>query len=175
MQVELIPEWSLSAADDAEIAGLLAKCFPTDFGGRSFFCQRHHLRLVTRDMGVIVGHMALTLRAVQLGDRLLTVAGLAEVATDPAQRGKGIAGILLQAAIAEAKASPAEYLLLFGVAKLYSAVGFLKVSNKMCHVAAKGTRVVRLVSAGEDNLMVLPLRDQIWPGADLLDLRGPMF
>ena len=175
MQIETIPEWSLTAAVDAEIAALLARCFPTDFGGRSFFYQRHHLRLVTREAGAIVGHMALTLRAVQLGDRLVTIAGLAEVATDPAQRGKGVAAALLQVAIAEAKASPAEYLLLFGVAKLYNAAGFRKVSNKMAHVAARGTRAIRIVSAGDDNLMVLPLRDQLWPDAAPLDLRGPVF
>ena len=175
MQVDEIPEWNLTAEVDAEIALLLARCFPTDFGGRSFFYQRHHLRFVTRVEGVIVGHMALTLRAVQLGDRLVTIAGLAEVATDPAQRGKGIAAALLRAAIAEAKASPAEYLLLFGEAKLYAASGFRNVSNKMAHVAVKGIRTVRLISAGDDNLMVMPLRNQLWPDVAPLDLRGPVF
>ncbi len=175
MQVDLIPEWNLTTALDTEIAALLARCFRSDFGGRSFFYKRHHLRLVTREAGVIVGHMALTLRSVQLGDRLVTIAGLAEVATDPTQRGKGIAAALLQTAVAEAKASPAEYMLLFGVAKLYAAAGFHKVSNKMAHVAAKGTRAVRVVSAGDDNLMVMPLRDRPWPDAAPFDLRGPVF
>ena len=175
MLIERIPEWHLGDADDAKIAALLRRCFPTDFGGRSYFFQRHHLRLVTREDGAIIFHMALTLRAVQLGDRLVTVAGLAEVATDPHHRSKGIAAALLQVAIAEAKASPAEYLLLFGGAKLYAAAGFATVANKMTHVATKGTRVVRMVSDGDDSLMVLPLRDLPWPATAALDLRGPVF
>lgn len=174
MQIDRIPEWQLTAPDDAAIAALLARAFPTDFGGRSFYWQRHHLRLVVRERG-IVGHMALTLRAVQLGDRLTTVAGLAEVATDPDHRGKGIAAALLQAAIAEAKASPAEFLLLFGEAKLYAAAGFRTVSNRMAHVAGKGSRVARLVSDGDDSLMVLALRGSDWPATAALDLRGPVF
>jgi len=100
MLIEKIPEWDLSSQDDAEIAALLARCFPTDFGGRSYFIQHHHLRLVVRQPQII-GHMALVLRSVQLGDRLVSIAGLAEVATDPAHRGQGIAAQLLQAAIAE--------------------------------------------------------------------------
>lgn len=83
MQVEAIPKWQFSPADETEIAGLLARCFPTDFSGRSFFQQRHHLRLVIRAQGRIVGHMALLFRAIRLGETLVNIAGLAEVATDP--------------------------------------------------------------------------------------------
>ncbi|MBC7478818.1 MAG: GNAT family N-acetyltransferase [Pseudorhodobacter sp.] len=174
MLIEKIPEMQLSTADDAEIAALLARCFDTDFGGRSYFSQRHHLRLVTR-RHVIVCHIAMTLRAVQLGDQLVTIAGLAEVATDPSMRGQGIAGALLAEAITQAKSSPAEYLLLFGEAKLYSAAGFRTVANKMAHVATKGHRVARIVSDGDDALMTLVLRDQPWPATAPLDLRGPVF
>lgn len=160
----------MSARDEAAISALLARCFTTDFGGRSFFTHHHHLRLIVRGSGII-GHMALMLRSVLLGGRQVTVAGLAEVATDPANRGQGIAAALLQAAIAEAKASPAEHLLLFGVARVYAAAGFRPVSNPLTHVEMDGTRVV---TAGDDDLMVLPLRDAPWPEGPV-DLRGPVF
>ena len=173
--MKLIPEWHLSAQDDALIADLLARSFPTDFGGRSFFSQHHHLRLVVRDMGGIIGHMALVLRSVDLGARRVTIAGLAEVATDPAHRGKGIAAALLQAAIAEASASPAVFLLLFGEAKVYAAAGFRTVSNRMAQIVLKGTRAGRVLSDGDDNLMVLPLRSEPWPDEAQLDLRGQVF
>lgn len=172
--VELIPEMGLSAADEAAIADLLARCFTTDFGGRSFFSQHHHLRLVIRDGGAIISHMALVLRSVDLNGQRVTVAGLAEVATDPAHRGKGHAATLLRSAMDAAAASPAVYLLLFGTARLYAAAGFRTVCNPMAQVVTKGTRVGRVVSDGDDNLMVLPLRDRDWP-AGLLDLRGPVF
>ena len=175
MQIERIAEWHLAASDDARIATLLARCFATDFGGRSYFIQHHHLRLVVRDDSQIIGHMALGLRAVDLGARRVTIAGLAEVATDPAHRGKGIAAALLQSAIAEAKASPASFLLLFGVARVYAAAGFQGVSNHVAHIVTNGTRAGRVVSQGDDHLMALPLRDEAWPAGDLVDLRGPVF
>ena len=40
----------------------------------------------------IVAHMAIQFRAMRLGGRLITVAGLGDVATDPAHRGQGLAG-----------------------------------------------------------------------------------
>ena len=163
MLIDKIPEWQLSARDGAEVAALLARCFDTDFGGRSFFTQPHHLRLVIRQ-GPIIAHMALLLRCVQLGDRSVMIAGLAEVATDAAHRGLGIATRLLQSAIDEAKTSSACYLLLFGTAKLYSSAGFRNVPNKIAYL-----------SPSESTLMMLPLQDAIWPDTAPLDLKGPAF
>ena len=168
--VERLDEWHLSARDEAAIAALLARCFTTDFGGRSFFTHHHHLRLVIRG-DTIIGHMALVLRSILLDGRQVTIAGLAEVATDPAHRGQGIAAALLREAIEEAKASPAEYLLLFGVAKVYSAAGFRRVSNPLAQTRVDGSRSV---TAGDAALMVLPLRDTPWPEGPV-DLRGPEF
>lgn len=175
IHIEQIPEWHLTASDDAKIADLLARSFTTDFGGRSFFCHHHHLRLIIRDADRIIGHMALVLRSVDLGARRVTIAGLAEVATDPDHRGQGIAAALLQQAIAQARVSPASYLLLFGVARLYGAAGFQTVSNPLARIVMKGTRAGRVTSGGDDDLMVLALRSDPWPATDLLDLRGPVF
>ncbi len=174
MQIKTIPEMALTAADDAEIAGLLARSFTSDFGGRSFFKQRHHLRLVARDPD-LVGHMALTLRAIRIGGALTDIAGLAEVATDPAHRGKGIAARLLQAAIAEAKASQAQFLLLFGTAGLYAAAGFVPVQNPMTWIDLTGARMGAVEHERATFLMVLPLRDRPWDAEAHLDMIGTLF
>ena len=162
MLIEKIPEWQLSTRDDAEIAALLARCFDTDFGGRSYFAQPHHLRLIHRQ-GPIVAHMAMLLRAVQLGEGPFLVAGLAEVATDPDHRGQGMATRLLQVAIAEARSSPAQFLLLFGTARIYSSAGFRRIPN---HIASIGN---------DGSLMMLPLKNQVWSDTCDLDLKGPAF
>ena len=165
---------ALTAADEAQIASLLARCFATDFGGRSFFQTRQHLRLVHRQ-GPIVAHMALQFRAMRLGDRLITVAGLADVATDPARRGQGLASGLLQVALAEATASPAEYVLLFGTAKLDLAAGFRPVPNPLIWVEMRDAVTRRIHHAPADSLMVLPLRGQPWDDTAPLDLLGNFF
>ena len=107
MTPEAIPEIELGPADEAMIADLLMRAFGPDFDGRSYYKQRPHLRLVIRDEGRIVGHMALVMRDIRLGERLCPIAGLAEVATDPERRGAGIASALLPEAIRRSTVEPA--------------------------------------------------------------------
>jgi predicted N-acetyltransferase YhbS len=175
MRIEHIQEWALTAQDDAEIADLLARSFDTDFGGRSYFHQRHQLRLVTRDDGRIVGHMALMLRSVRLGAERFEVACLGDVATVPAYRGRGIAGALLQEAIAAAEASPGRHFLLFGVAPLYAGVGFRKAANPVTYLHLADDQSGGLRHELAENLMVLPLRAEPWDDGAELDLLGPLF
>lgn len=175
MEIDRIPEWDLSPADDAAIAALLGRSFDTDFGGRSFFQQRHHLRLVHRRGGRIVGHMALCLRAVRLGGALHDVVGLAEVATDPDHRGQGIASALLKDSIAAARDTGAEFFLLFGDAPLYAAHGFVAKPNRLHHVGLIGARTGAVAETGPDGLMVLALRDAAWDDRAILDLVGHRF
>lgn len=137
MIIEPIPEW-LGNVDDGENATLLARSFPTDFGGRSYFRTRQHLRFIHRHQVRIVAHMALQFRAMRLGGAQITVAGLADVATDQDHRGQGIAGRMLAAVIAEAKAGPADFFLLFGTADLYHAAGCYTFHNPMIWVEMRG-------------------------------------
>ena len=102
MQIDRIDELRLHSADEAQITTLLTRAFGEEFGGNSFHQQRHHVRLVVRQPHII-GHMALTYRAIRADGHMLDIIGLAEVATDPDHRGRGIAGALLQAAISEAR------------------------------------------------------------------------
>ena len=175
MVIEQIAEWHLTGTDEAQIAGLMALCFDTDFGGRSYFKTRHHLRLVIRDAGQIVAHMALQCRAMRLGGRLITVAGLAEVATHPDHRGKGHAQALLQAAIGTAKAARADHLLLFGDAKLYAAAGFRTVHNLMIFLELQGALTGVIKHELAEVLMVLPLGSADWDETAELDLLGGLF
>lgn len=174
-QIERIHETELGAADEAQIAALLALCFDTDFGGRSFFRTRHHLRLVIREAGAIVAHMAIQFRAVRLGGRLVDIAALADVATHPGYRGRGLAGRLLQAAIAEARGARAAHFLLFGTAGLYAAAGFAPARNPLVYVETDGARTGALRREGAEALRVLDLGPAPWePGAEL-DLLGGLF
>jgi GNAT superfamily N-acetyltransferase len=173
VRVEAVPEWAFGPRE-AEVAALLAACFDVDFGGRTFFKQRHHLRLLLLDPGV-VGHVAVTWRAVRLGSRLVDAAGLAEVATHPDRRGEGIARRLVERAVEEARASLASVVLLFGDAGLYGALGFRPAANPIRHVAMDRGRTLDVREERGDLLMALPLRGEPWDGEAPLDLLGPMF
>ena len=173
--IEMIADWDVTAADEAQIAGLLARCFSTDFGGRSYFQQRPHFRLVWRQDGQIIGHMAVMVRGIRLGGELVAVAGLADVATDPDHRGKGIAGGLLTGAIDRVRATQADYFLLFGTAALYGAHGFSAAPNMITYTDLRGavTGAVKMEKAQE--LRVLPLRGREWPVDAPVDLLGHLF
>lgn len=175
MTPEIIPEHLLTNADDAAIAGLLARCFTTDFGGRSFFQTRHSWRHVLRQKGIIA-HLAVQLRAVRLGGDLVTIAGIADVATHPGHRGKGHAATLLHAAIATARTSPARHVLLFGTAQLYPAAGFRPITNPLTYLDLTNARTNALYrDRPEDHLQVLDLTDQAWDETKPLDLLGGLF
>lgn len=174
MQIDRIDETRLGQSDDAEIAALLTRAFGPGFGGLSFYQQRHYVRLVVRQPDII-GHIALTYRAIRVGDDLINIMGLAEVATDPDHRGKGIASALLSAAIVEAKQSPAQFLLLFGDAPLYSAAGFRPTSHRMRYTVMYGARTRRTNTLQSNGLMVLPLRDQPWADGADIDMAGHLF
>lgn len=175
MTVETIPEHLLTNADDAAIAGLLARCFQTDFGGRSFFQTRHSWRHVIRK-GSIIAHLGVQLRAVRVGDEVLTIAGIADVATDPDHRGRGHAAALLHHAILTARQSPAQHLLLFGTAKLYPGAGFRPARNPLTYVDLTGACSRALYHhRHEDHLQVLDLGSTPWDESKPLDLLGGLF
>jgi predicted N-acetyltransferase YhbS len=176
MTLETIAERLLTPTDESEIAALLARCFTTDFGGRSFFQTRHSWRHIVRQDGRVVAHLAVQLRAVRLGEQLLTIAGIADVATDPDWRGRGMAARLLQAALAQARQSPASHVLLFGTAGLYPAAGFRPISNPIRYLDLSGARSNALChQAAAEHLQVLDLTEQPWSDAEGLDLLGGLF
>jgi len=174
MLIDRVEELRLTPADEAAIVGLLGRSFGTEFGGRSCFMQRHHLRLIARDPQII-GHIGLTFRHIRQGGRLIPILGVADVATDPARRGQGIAGRLVQAVIAEARAGPADFILLFGGAAVYAAAGFRPVQTVLRAVDMTGAITLGIVDAPADSLMVLPLRQTEWDAANPIDMLGHLF
>lgn len=173
--IELIADWDLTAQDEAQVAQLLKRCFATDFGGRSYFQQRPHFRLIWREGGQIIGHMSVMMRAIRVGGALVDVAGLADVATDPDHRGKGIAAALLAKAIVRACATPAQFFLLFGTAKLYAAQGFVAAQNPITYIDMRDTQTGEVCREPVSGLRVLPLRGQVWPVNAPVDLIGHLF
>lgn len=175
MKVERIEEMRLTAQDEAQIGDLLDAAFGTDFGGRSYYQQRHHVRLVVRDAGVIIGHMAISLRAIRMGDALVQVAGLAEVASDPGHRGKGIASTLMEAAIDEVRQSLAAFFVLFGNQPLYVRAGFVEKHNVLRYSSLIDVRTGDVINGAKDGVMVMQMTDLVWDDDVIVDLVGHAF
>ena len=179
MKIEAIPELALTAQDDAQIGALLDIAFADNstggFGGRSYYKQRHHLRIIMRDEGRIVGHIALLFRAIQVGAVHTQIVGLAEVATHPDLGGRGIATHLLKEAIAQSRQSLATFMVLFGDHPIYAKHGFETMPNMLRYVVMDSSKTATLTSEVRDGLMVLPLRDAQWDTSATVDLLGHLF
>lgn len=175
MQIDRIEEIRLTPELDREIAALLLTAFDTEFGGNSFYKQRHHVRLTARDAGRLIGHMALCFRAIRIGDEIVDIVGLGEVSTATDRRGEGIASTLLEHAIAEARGTKAPFFVLFGTARLYPAAGFRSVRNPLRFVRVEGCRTMDVRDEPSQDMMVLELGERTWPEGQPVDLLGPVF
>jgi nodulation protein A len=99
------PSWATAWEDDlveddhAALGALLARCFPrsfTPFGpGRSWSSARPELRVVARDAGLPVAHVAVLRRFLQVGDGSVAVGDVGLVAVDPDRQGTGLGAELL--------------------------------------------------------------------------------
>ncbi|MFT5065032.1 MAG: putative N-acetyltransferase YhbS [Yoonia sp.] len=175
MQVERLEEMRLTADEEAQINALILAAFDDSFGDRSFHQQRHHVRLVVREANEIIGHMAICYRAIRLSSQLVTVAGLAEVAVSPSHRGKGIAGAMLTAAIAEVERTQAKFFILFGNRPIYAGRGFEVASNRVKYTDMTGANTVAISLTSDSDLMVMAMGDEPWNGALPVDLLGSKF
>lgn len=172
MVIDLIPELRLSAADDAQIAALMASAFDDGYDGRSFYQQRYHQRVVARDGERIISHIGASISDIRMGDDAVTVVGLGDVATDPTCQRQGIASQLLRAAIHEATRSIASFVILFGDAGIYATGGFVPMPNTIRFISLLGNRTRTVYEKPSNALMVLPLGDRIWDPDALIDLVG---
>lgn len=175
IEIERVDEMYLSEQDEQRIARMLVRAFGEDFGGRSFHQQRHHLRLLVREQEAVIGHMALCYRSIRLGEKLLPIIGLGEVATDPDFQGQGIASALMSHAIAIAKDSSAAFFLLFGVRPLYAGVGFRNAPNPVTHVELFHAKTGQVSTEVVTDLMIMPLALEDWDDTAPVDLLGHMF
>jgi len=177
MQIEAVHEIDLTPEQDAEIAALITRAFGGDagYGGMSFFNQRHHLRLLARLDGKLVGHYALGFRAMRMGAQRVQIIGLGEVATDPDHQGKGVATALMTATKERARATLADFLVLFGVRPLYEGAGFAPKQNIVRHMGIENDHSTEILQEGATALKVYPLKDTVWDDEALIDLLGPAF
>ncbi|KJZ21126.1 GNAT family N-acetyltransferase [Loktanella sp. S4079] len=175
LTVETINELDLTPQADAEIAALLMDAFDAGFGERSFYRQRHHLRLLARDGEVLAGHVALLYRVVQANGVLIPIIGLAEVATADTHRGQGIARKLVTRSLDIAKRSQAQFALLFGDPNHYSRYGFRVAPNPLRHLDLWDGKSRGIKTAPDSEFMVAQTGDQVWIDEGEVDLMGHVF
>lgn len=175
MQIDRIFEPDLSSANETAIAALLDAAFGGGYEGRSFYQQRPSVRFLLGDGKDIIGHIAICYRSVRLGERLLTVGGLIDVAVQPSRQGQGHAKQLLTDVEAWARNTKADALVLFGDHPVYAAMGYQSKSNVQRYTQLVGASTGEVEERSRPGLMVLPLRTLDWDENEVLDLLGFRF
>ena len=169
--IERTEEMLLTADRDAVIAALLALCFD-DFGGRSYFQNRHHLRLTAHESGALIGHLGLALRTVRVAGAPVDVVGIGDVGVHPGHRRRGIGAALVEAAIEEGRRSPARFAVLLGTERIYAAAGFVPVHGEVTATQMEGARTGEITRRVETALKVRPLGAETWDRDAPVDLCG---
>ncbi len=131
-----VNEFELDSATQADLAALLAVCFPDiDFDGRAFYKQLPHYRLLLRcPNGKLVGQLAIDYRIMNLNNEIWRVMGLIDLAVHPKYRGKGLAKKLLQSleSIAQAHKHNIDALyLVTTIPDLYKKFGFVATMHRV--------------------------------------------
>ena len=80
---------------DAAIASLLDACFDGVHGGRTWFKQIPHQRLLAWSGSDLMGHVGMEYRVVRVGEAFLPVVGIVDLCVAPAARRQGIGAALL--------------------------------------------------------------------------------
>ena len=160
---------------DTAVAGLLDACFGGAHGGRTFFKQVPHRRLLAWSGGGLVGHVGMDLRAVRVGEAVVHVLGIVDLCVAPAARRRGIGAALLHEAenraggqsFALAMADDPRLCRRAGYSLIHAAdVTFLAIDGLRCH------SVVRRDLS--EIFMVKRLAGNAWPDGPI-DLLGHLF
>ena len=170
--IERIEELRLSDAQERGIAALLAECMSADYEGRSYFQNRAHCRFIVEDGGTIIGHLGISYRAIRMGDELVDIVGIGEVAVTENHRHQGIGGQLLDAALEEGRTARADFAALFGEKSLYAGTGFVHAPNRLTASEMGGVRTGDIVREPNSYFMVKRLGEREWDADVPIDLAG---
>ena len=160
---------------DAAIASLLDACFDGVHGGRTWFKQIPHERLLAWSGGDLMGHVGIEYRVVRVGEAFLPIVGIVDLCVAPAARRQGIGAALLHRV--ETRARGQSFALAMvddprlyqrsGYSLLHAAnVTFLAIDELRCH------SVIRRDLS--EIFMVKQLTCDAWPDGPI-DLLGHLF
>ncbi len=160
---------------DAAIASLLDACFDSAHGGRTWFKQIPHERLLAWSGSDLMGHVGMEYRVVRVGEAILPILGIVDLCVARAARGQGIGAALLQGAEERARGQSFA-LAMADDPRLYQRTGysliqaanvtFLAIDESRCHSVIR-----RNLS---DVFMVKRLACDAWPDGPI-DLLGHLF
>lgn len=177
MRIELVPEYRLTRAVEAQLQDVLEECFPDMFGGRSYLKQLPHFRLLAFDDDNVIGQAGLDVRIINVGGTVLKIFGVIDVFVQPEHRGRGVASALMTQVEKLAIESGRDFLVLIAERHdLYLRHGFRRVqpANVKWLAIEDRASVTLLEEDLSDCFMMKPVGPLAWPKGQI-DMMGYLF
>jgi hypothetical protein len=178
LQIFVINEKDIPESLDAAIRKGLVECFPPDveyFSKQSWWHSRPQWRtLALKEKRIIVGHIAVVVRNVLVGDKSLPVkvAGIQSVFVCPELQGSGLSDKLMKLTMQTAYEKRIDFGFLFCIPrfeKTYHRMGWQKINTNVFMQDHKGNT---LSIPGKNIAMIYPLERNDFPAGDV-NLAGP--
>ena len=160
---------------DAAIATLLDACFDGVHGGRTWFKQIPHERLLAWSGNDLMGHVAMEYRVVRVGEVIVPILGIVDLCVAPAARRQGIGAALLQGAEERARGQSFA-LAMVDDPRLYQRADYrLLHAPKVTFLAIDELRCHSVIRRDLSKIfMVKQLTFDAWPDGPI-DLLGHLF
>ncbi|HEY4347911.1 MAG TPA: GNAT family N-acetyltransferase [Gaiellaceae bacterium] len=161
---------------ESGLTSLLQASFP-GYPKRSHFKLPPHFRYVATVGDELAAQMGVELRIIRVGDATVRTFGVVDLCVAATHRSRGLAGRLLDALTADARARGIDFMLLFADDdRLYVRHGWAHVSNVCTWVKINEHRTLGLAERESlgDAMMVKATGTRAWPDGDV-DLLGHVF
>ena len=177
MKILTLTEHQVTAEMQGQISALVDVCFSENFGGRFYFKQRAHVRILALEEDSLVGQIGIDCRVINVSGTVLKIFGILDVCVHPDQRNAGIATKLLKIAEELARQSDQDFMVLMASKyAFYGRCGYQRVQPAPTKwLAIEDCQSVKLLEEDlSDCFMVNQLGGTPWP-AGQIDLLGYKF
>jgi GNAT superfamily N-acetyltransferase len=176
MEITKINEYDIDVELEKRIQNLLLECFPDIYPeARIYYKQLPHFRYLAFDKDILIGHVGLDYRVMNLNGMIIRVLGIVDICIKEEYRGNGLASKLLQTIEDFSVTHKLDFLLLFtDIEPFYLKNDFISVNN-----TCKWTKIDehKTLGIGEEiikELMIKQTGNRVWKDG-YLDMLGYMY
>lgn len=173
---EILNEYEITRTDQQQIGQLLVACFPSYPADKIAIKQLPSFRIIFRKDSLIKGHIAVTYRWMQLGEKIIKVFGLSDICVEESVRAQKIATQMINRLAEIGKDQEVDFLVLIAAeTDVYKNMGFKEVENRCRWLLIHKDRSLGIAQRNiEEGLMIKPLGKEKWREG-ILDFLGPVF
>jgi GNAT superfamily N-acetyltransferase len=176
MKLIKIDESDIDAQLEKSILGLLIESFPALYPqDRIYYKQMPHFRYLVYDEKVLVAHVGLDYRIMNLNGIAIKVLGIIDLCVKKEYRGKNVASDLLNEVDAFSRMHNIDFLLLFAdIDGLYHKNGFVGVKNVCKWLKIDEHRTLGVGEEVVEELMIKKTGSKDWQDG-VLDMLGYLY